>query len=577
MRNRYNEVHAAMRRQKADIAINNINVVDVFQSRILNNYNVAIVGKNIVGISEKPFDAKEIIDGTGKTLIPGLIDPHIHTESSYISPEGFIKIVAQHGTTTAMVDFHELANTNGRESMDYYEGFTHSPFNLLLWVPSCVPASKWEHCFEPLTAEKLEPMMSRNNVIGLGEMMDFMGVSEGRKDVIEKIDMCHKKGLLIDGHSSFNNEDILNAYLSQNITADHECRIGDQLYHDRISRGYHVNLRHGDESKNLPDIIHVVNKSNLAHFSICGDDINAEVLLREGHLDRAFKAIQHLVKDITLIDIVKMMTINTARSNNMRYLGGIAPGYQADLVILDSLEDFNVQTTIANGKIIWDGKKHHHLDFDVPKPKSNFLHKEFTSEDFKVDFVGEVEHAILAKSFATQQTTIKVKNENGWAIPQEDSVAKVSIIDRYNRTDADNFTCFVKDFKIHTGAVAQTINHDSHNTVVVGVNDADMAVAVNELKRIGGGMVAVKDGKVISQVALSIGGLISEKHHEDFIAEWNGFMEDVKVLLEPNAENPVLKLRGIGLSVVPVMRITLFGLLDVEQDKILKPNYKLNK
>lgn len=574
MRNRYNEIHAAMRRQEADLVISNVNVVDVFTSQLLENYNVAIVGNNIIGLSKETYKAKKVIDGTGKTLIPGLIDPHIHTESSYITPDSFIKIVAQHGTTTAMVDFHELANTNGEESMEYYESFTHSPFNLLLWVPSCVPASKWEHCFTPLTADKLEPMMDRNNVVGLGEMMDFFGVSEGREEVIEKIDMCHRKGLLIDGHSSFDHADRLNAYLSQNITAEHECCTEEQVY-ERIMRGFHVNLRYGDKSQNLPDLIHVANKDNLPFLSICGDDINAEELSRVGHLNRAYKAVKDKVKNITKIDLIKMMTINTARANNMRYVGGIAPGYQADMVLIDSLDDFNILTTISNGKVIWDGKEHHHLDFNVAAPKSNFLHKDFTGKDFDVDFASEVEPAILAQSFATFKTTIKVSNKDGIAVPQEDDVAKVSIIDRYNKTQADNFTCFVKDFKIHSGAVAQTINHDSHNTVVVGVNEDDMSMAVNELKKMGGGMIAVKDGKVISKVVLSIGGLMSDKHHDDFIDEWNTFMEDVKVLLEPNAENPVLKLRGIGLSVIPELRITLHGLLEVEADKIIKTNYKL--
>lgn len=406
--------------------------------------------------------------------------------------------------------------------------------------------------------------------------MDFFGVSEGREEVIEKIDMCHKKGLLIDGHSSFDHADRLNAYLSQNITAEHECRVENQV-HERVMRGYQVNLRYGDKSKNLPDLIHVANKDNLSFLSICGDDINAEILSREGHLDRAYKAVKDKIKNITKIDLVKMMTINTARANNMRYVGGIAPGYRADMVLIDSLDEFNILTTISNGQIIWDGKNHHHLDFNVPLPKSNFLHKDFSAEDFKVDFVNEVEPAILAQSFATYRTTIKVANENGVAIPQEESIAKISIIDRYNKTVADNFTCFVKDFKIHSGAMAQTINHDSHNTVVVGVNDADMAIAVNELKKMGGGMIAVKDGKIISKIVLSIGGLMSDKHYEDHIDEWNAFMEDVLVLLEKDAENPVLKLRGIGLSVIPEVRITLHGLLDVEEDKIIKPNYKLNK
>lgn len=574
-RNRYNEIHSAMRRQDADLTIKNVNVVDVFSSKILKNHHVAVVGSTIVGISETPYSAKKEIDGTGKTLIPGLIDPHIHTESSYITPDAFIKIVAQHGTTTAMVDFHELANTNGEESMKYYEGFTKSPFNLLLWIPSCVPASKWEHCFQPLEADKLEKMLEGNNVIGLGEMMDFFGVSEGRKEVIEKIAMCHNKGLLIDGHSSFDHEDRLNAYLSQNITAEHECNREDQVY-DRIARGFQINLRHGDKSKNLPELIHTVNKDNLSFFSICGDDINAEVLLNEGHLDRAYKSVKDKIINISHIDLVKMMTINTARANNMRYVGGIAPGYRADLVLIDSLEDFNVLTTISNGEVIWDGKEHHHLDFDVPAPKSNFLHKVFNENDFDVNFETENEFAILAESFATYKTTIKVKNENGIAVPEESGVAKISIIDRYNRTNADNFTCFVKDFKIHSGAVAQTINHDSHNTVVVGVSESDMAIAVNELKNMGGGFVAVKDGQIISKVTLAIGGLMSDKHHDEFINEWNSFMEAVKVLLEKDAENPVLKLRGIGLSVIPVLRITLHGLLEVETDTILKRNFKLN-
>ncbi len=570
-RNRYNEIKAANRLIKADIAINNVDVIDVFQGTIIKNYNVAIVGGQIVGISKDNYEAKRIIDGTGKTLSPGFIDPHIHIESSYLTPGEFIKTIAAHGTTTAMVDCHELANTNGMEGIEYFMKYLDSPFNLLLWVPSCVPASEWEHNYQELDAKALSEFYSHPNVLGLGEMMDFVGVNNGDKKVIQKIEDAHNAGLLIDGHFPGHGENNLNAYLSQNITADHESTTVEEVM-DKISRGFHINLRYGDHLMDILNLYTVVNKDNLSHFSICGDDVNAKHLRDLGHLDIAYKSIADKVTKISKIDIIKMMTINTARANQMRYVGGIAPGYRADLVLLDNLDDFNILKTIANGEVIYEDNQVL-IDFpQVEAPTSHFDHKEFTDKDFDVRFDQEVEPAIIAEGFITHATTVDVKNENGVAIAI-DGHAKVSIIDRYNNTDTDNFTCYAKDFGIKEGAVAITINHDSHNTIVVGQNDSDMAIAVNRLKEIGGGFISVKNGKIISEVELSIGGQMTTKTADEFIQEWEDYFQiTTDELLEPGTQNPIIKLRALGLSVLPEYRLTLHGLLDVTTNKIIKKN-----
>ena len=572
-RNRYKEVKVATRKQKADLAINNINLIDVFNSTILKNQSVAIVDSVIVGVSKKPYEAKKVIDGKNKHLIPGLIDPHIHVESSYINPEEFVKTVARHGTTTTIVDCHEIANTNGNEGIDYFLKFTDSPFNFLLWIPSCVPASKWEHGLKKLEIEQIEKYFKNSYVKGLGEMMDFNGVISGKKEVIKKVESAFDHNLLTDGHIPFVVDDNLNAYLSQNISAEHESTTKEEVL-EKVSKGIHINLRYGDECQNLPDLINLVNKNNLSYFSICGDDINASTLLREGHLNRAYHAVKNKIENISKIDLIKMMTINTARSNNMRFDGAIAPGYKANLVVIDNLDSFNIKTTIANGKIIWDGKKTKNLNFNVQFPTSIFKHKIFKDSDFKVNYLTQNEKAIIANGFSTSKTEIKVINENSQAKAISKDVAKVSIIDRYNRTKVDNFTCFIDKFGLEKGAFAQTINHDSHNTVVVGKSENDMALAVNEIKNQKGGFVATYNNKVIARLKLPVSGLMSNKKTNDFIKEWNTFFDKIKPIFAKNNENPVLKLRGIGLTVIPEYRMSLFGLFDVEKNKIVKKNFK---
>lgn len=573
-RNRFTEIDGAMRRTKVDIAINNIDVVDVFTNKILKNKNVAIVGKVIVGISDHEYDAHHIIHGDDKLLIPGLIDPHIHIESSYVNPENFMKLVSAHGTTSAFVDCHEIANTNGLEGIDYFLQFTSSPFNLKVWLPSCVPASKWEHAFKNLEASDLEKYYTHPHVIGLGEMMDFHGVVDGQENVIDKIDMCHKNGFLIDGHAPRVSGDMLNAYLSQNITADHEVRNKDEAL-NKITHGFHINLRYGDRRFDLAELIDIVDKDNINSFSICGDDINASTLLEDGHLDRAYKAVKDKVSKISKIDLIKMMTINTARANNMRYLGAIAPGYQADVVIINNLDDFKVLTTIANGEIIWDGKENHNLDFVVQPPSSTFRHDDFDENDFRVNYVSDTEYSLIEDGFANKGVTIKVKDDNGTAIPLEEGICKLSIIDRYKNTKAKNFTCFMKDFGLKSGAFAQSINHDSHNTAVVGTNDKDMAIAVNEIKNMGGGFVAVQDGKVLSSIKLEIGGVMTNRKADEFTEDWEDFLTAAKAILSDKTINPMLRMRGIGLTVVPEYKLSLFGLLDVKTNKILKDNFKM--
>lgn len=557
-------IDTAAGRIPADLVIKNCKVVNVFSGEITEG-NLAFSGGQIAGMGD--YEGKTVIDAEGRYAAPGFIDSHIHIESSYVCPEELGRLLVPHGGTTIMADPHEIVNVCGIPGLDYMmKAAENTVLDVKYELPSCVPATPWEHSGAVIDAEAMKEPITREGIAGLGEFMNFPGVINAAESDIDKIMVAKEANKFIDGHGPGISGKELNAYSAAGIVGDHECSTVEEMK-ERLERGMYILLRQGSACHNLRPLLKGLTPMNSRRCLLCSDDRQPKTMLHEGHLDNHLKiCVEEGVDPVTAI---RMATLNAAECFGLKDRGAIAPGYRADVVLLDDLKDFHVNRVFIEGALVAEEGEYlpEIKRYDISSVKGSVVVKDFSKEKFKMHLKSNKVNVIkiLPGGVVTQKTTaeIKLDDQGEFVRDPEKDLVKVAVVERHQGTG--NVACgFLEGYGIKEGAVALSVAHDSHNIIVVGVSDEEMEFAVNSLIKQEGGIVLVKEGKVIESMPMPIAGLMSDQSGEwvdqkltDIHAkayEELGICGDVE---------PVMTLCFMSLAVIPEVKLTDMGLFDV--------------
>lgn len=545
--------------KKAEKTYINGKVVNVFTSEI-EEVTIAVEEGQIIGLGE--YEGEEVIDLKGKYVIPGLIDSHVHIESSMTTPKALAEVLLQHGVTTIIADPHEIANVKGIEGIRFMiEESKDQPVSMYFMLPSCVPSGPFETAGAILSADKLQELIDDEKVLGLGEMMNFPGVIFGEDDVLNKLLLAKDK--IIDGHAPGLMGNDLNAYILAGVITDHECSTKEEM-ENRLRRGMYVQIREGSATKNIEALIPLVNKDNLSRIVFCTDDRDSEDLLVEGSIDNNIR------KSISLgldpLDGIKMATINPANIYGLKGKGAIAPGYEATFFTVDNLEEFKISDLFVLGEEKVSGgelKERIFLGKESIKELGNtVLLPEISKEDLELKITGEKANIIelISREITTKLVKEKV-GEVGELFKPTKEYSKVVVIERHNAT-GNMAVGILKGYGITNGAVAQTVAHDSHNLISIGDNDDDIYLAIREIEKMGGGQVVVSEGKVIAEMPLAIGGIMSDSSLEEAADEQKKMFAATSSLGINEGVAPFMTLAFMNLAVIPEVKITDLGLID---------------
>ncbi len=557
-------IKAARREVKADLVLKNASYVDVFTGKIRKG-DIAVVGEKIVGTGE--YDGKEEIDCSSLTVLPGYIDGHVHIESSQLSPEEFASLIVPRGTCTIIADPHEITNVCGMAGCEYIATASKNvPMDVMLQLPSCVPATPFETSGAVLDGKDIEENITKDYIFGLGEFMNYPGVLFCDPDVIRKLEAAHAAGKVIDGHAPNVYGNDLNAYLCGGISTDHEC-VTEEEIEEKISKGMYVHIRHGSSTQNLGNAKYIT-PANMRRFLLCTDDRHAADLKAKGHLD---DALRRLVADgLDPVTAVTCATLNAAECYGLKFRGGIAPFWLADLVVVDDLKNFNAQCVIKNGKVVAkDGKPL----FDTSKrylPKSvlNTVHvKDLKAEDFVLKINSNKAKAMTIEpgGVVTGCEIVEVRQENGDVVVNGTDLLKLTVVERHKMTGNIGKALF-KGYGFKGGAMGITIAHDSHNIILLGDDNAAMAKAANTLKEIGGGMVIVDSASgQVHSLTLDIGGLMSSRDAEVLQHDSKQLIERAHAMGVKREYEAFMSLAFLSLAVIPKLKIVDKGLFDVEK------------
>ena len=564
-------IKASSKQIPCDLVIKNITVIDVFQNSTFVS-DVAIHGKYIVGLGK--YSGLNEIDGTGKYICPGLIDGHAHIESSLLTPREYYKTALLHGITSIIVDPHEIANVLGVEGINLMINLSKNiPLDFYFMLPSCVPATPFENSGAILNSSDLKPLYNNEKVLGLAEIMDIQSVINCESDMINKLYDAYKNNVIIDGHGAGFDIDKLNTYATSYIKTDHECHTYDELI-ERVRRGMYVHIREGTVAKNLKELIKGVSIHNSRKLCLCTDDKHIDDLLKQGSIDNSIRL---CIKNGLNPEIsIQMATLNPAECYGLKTKGAIAPGYIADFLILDSLHNFKISSVYKNGFLVVKNnslinKTDDYFEINVKTTINipNLTKKHFNISLQNKSIINVIE--IIPNSLKTNHIKIDVStlnNQNEFTPCTEKDLLKIGVIERHNNTKNIGLG-IVKGLKLNSGAIATTIAHDSHNLIVCGTNDDDMILACNKIKEIGGGIVIVNEGNLISHLKLEIGGLITNRSTEEVINDLSKLHLKIKKLCPNINFNPFLTLSFLSLPVIPEIKITDKGVFDVNNFKFI--------
>lgn len=554
-------IAVAAGREKADLVLKNAKYLNVFSNEFLCG-DIAVANGLIAGVGK--YDGKTEIDVSGKLVLPGFIDAHIHLESSMVTPAEFAKAVVAHGTTTVITDPHEITNVMGIDGVEYMiQASQNLPIDVHFMMPSCVPATEIDESGAELDCKDIDLYLDNKKVLGLAEMMNYVGVINGDKNVLPKIVTSQAHHKKIDGHAPELSGNDLNAYIAAGVYSDHECSTFENAL-EKLRKGQFIMIREGTAAHNLKALMPLLTQQYYSRCMFATDDKHPSDLLYGGHIDYIVK--QALKNGADPIVALKTATHHAARYFLLNNKGAIASGYLADIVVVDNLEDFNVETVFKRGNLVFDGEV---KDFSAPTVDEKLAEKCFdtfhldsvTPSSFKVDgklgLIGLVGGELLTRNLGTADK-----------IDVENDILKIACIERHKGTNHIGVG-YVKGYSLKSGAVATSVAHDSHNIITVGCNDDDIAVAVNAIKDSKGGIAVVENGKIKALLELPIAGLMSDEP----LTTVNEKLENAKLsayeLGADKSIDPFMTLSFLSLPVIPSLRITTKGVFDAENWKML--------
>lgn len=554
-------IAVAAGREKADLVLKNAKYLNVFSNEFLCG-DIAVANGLIAGVGK--YDGKTEIDVSGKLVLPGFIDAHIHLESSMVTPAEFAKAVVAHGTTTVITDPHEITNVMGIDGVEYMiQASQNLPIDVHFMMPSCVPATEIDESGAELDCKDIDLYLDNKKVLGLAEMMNYVGVINGDKNVLSKIVTSQAHHKKIDGHAPELSGNDLNAYIAAGVYSDHECSTFENAL-EKLRKGQFIMIREGTAAHNLKALMPLLTQQYYSRCMFATDDKHPSDLLYGGHIDYIVK--QALKNGADPIVALKTATHHAARYFLLNNKGAIASGYLADIVVVDNLEDFNVETVFKCGKLVFDGEV---KDFSAPTVDEKLAEKCFdtfhldsvTPSSFKVDgklgLIGLVGGELLTRNLGTADK-----------IDVENDILKIACIERHKGTNHIGVG-YVKGYSLKSGAVATSVAHDSHNIITVGCNDDDIAVAVNAINDSKGGIAVVENGKIKALLELPIAGLMSDEPLTTVNEKLENAKSSAYELGADKSIDPFMTLSFLSLPVIPSLRITTKGVFDAENWKML--------
>lgn len=553
-------VDVALGRIPAQLVLKNAQLVNVFTGEIYPT-DIAIHMGYVAGLGS--YHGAEEIDCTGKFVTPGLIDAHVHIESSMVTPNQFAKAILPRGTTTVIADPHEIANVAGIPGIEYLmESAENLPLNVLMMLPSCVPATPFENSGADLKAEDLAELMNHPKVMGLGEVMDTNSVLNCRHGVFDKIVLAKEAKKQIDGHSPGLAGKDLTAYIMAGIRSDHET-VNVAEATERLRLGAAIMLREGSGARNVKDLLPVVTPETQQHCFFCTDDKHPSEILSEGHIDYNVRlAVSEGLDPVTAI---RMATINPARHFGIPNVGAVSPGYKADLLIVNNLEDFQVEQVFKKGRLV---AKNGQALFETEPINDSGMRRSvniapLNDKTFQLPKKVEQLPVIGIKSFSLLTERLDYDPS------KRDQYHKISVIERHHATGS-HYTALIAGFGDFKGAIASTVAHDSHNIVVIGANDEDMRLAVETLRDMGGGLTLIKQNEVIGSLALPIAGLMSDRPVQEVNDQLEKLKQKAYELGVSQDIDPFMTLQFMALPVIPELKITDIGLFDVTNFEFIR-------
>lgn len=563
-------ISVASGNEPADTVIKNGKIIDVFNGEIIEA-DIAIVDGYFAGIGE--YNGKNIIDANGSYVSPAFIDGHVHIESSTVTAGEFAKVLLLHGVTTVIADPHEIANVAGSAGLQYMLDSTEDlAFDFYFMLPSCVPATAFEHSGAILMAEDLKPFYHHPRVLGLAEVMNYPAVVNADQDMINKISDAKNLGKKIDGHAAGLKANDLNVYMSAGIRTDHESTTVEEA-RERLRRGMYLMIRQGTVAKDLHQLISVVNEHNARRCLFVTDDKHLDDLIQEGSIDHNVRLA--IASGLSPLTAIQMASINAAECFSFEEKGAIAPGYKADFILFDNLETIKITDVYKDGlAVVKDGllvNEQENLHPPIPASicESVRFHEleedsfQFLIKDTKANIIEIIPNSLVTIHQVEQVDTCELGLFRPSIIADQ---LKLAVIERHQLTGAIGLG-IVKGLGLKSGAIATTIAHDSHNLILAGTNNKDMVVAANAVKDMQGGMVVVNQGEVIASLELSIAGLMSDLPYKEVYTKLNEINLALKKIGANNHFNPFLTLSFLSLPVIPELKLTDQGLFQVSTFK----------